>query len=124
MKTASWRAVHGRIDRADRSEDRSYRRAGPWTVARETWRFHAGALAPLLAITLSVLMVGATAVCGLAVVSRWGPPSRMLTTDEPMRGDREAGAGSPEGATCLSRAGDVDHLEPCKDIRHDAGGGG
>ena len=98
MKTASWRVVHGRIDPADQSEDRSYGRAGSWTVPRETRRFHTGALAPLLAIALSVLTVGATAVCGLAVVSRW--------------------------AICLSRVAEVDHLEPYKDIEHDAGRGG
>jgi hypothetical protein len=95
MKTASSREVNGRIDRPARSDGRSYWRAGARAVASETrrvtprrWPFD------LLALALSVLMVGATAVCGLAVVSRWVPPPRSLSTDGPMRGDREAFADS------------------------------
>ena len=95
MKTASSRAVNGRIDRVARSEDRSYWRPGARAVASETRRFTPRRWpVGVLALALSVLMVGATAVCGLAVVSRWMPPPRLLTTDGSMRGDREAFADS------------------------------
>lgn len=96
MRTASSREVNGRIDQVARSEDRSHRQAGAPAVASEARRFTPRRWPfDVLALALSLLMVGATAVCGLAVMSSWVPPPRLLTTGGPIRGDREAFADSP-----------------------------
>jgi hypothetical protein len=96
MKTATSREVHGRIDRSDRSGNQSYGRVAAWAVARKTGRFMPGSWpVDVLALALSALMVGATALYGLAVASRWVPPPTSLTADGPMRGDGDAGAVSP-----------------------------
>ena len=95
MTTASSGEVNGRIGRVARSEYRRHRQAGAPAVASEARRFTPRRWPfDVLALALSLLMVGATAFCGLAVVSTWVPSPRLPTTGGPMRGDRKAVADS------------------------------
>ena len=97
MRTASSRDVYGRFERIIRPGDRSYVASETRRFTRKGWPFD------WLALALSALLVGATAVCGLAVVSRRVPPPAALIVDGLLRGDRGVSADSlrvPGGLPC------------------------
>ena len=88
MTTMSPRIENGRIHDATRSATRSPREAVVRVASSAVRRFMPERwLSDLLVLALGGLLVGATALYGLAVVSTWVPTPNPPTADRLMRGE-------------------------------------